>query len=190
MRSMNTNALFVPGEKLGTIEEGESGEGTYEDNGNIRAVTTGKGHLDAQNKVFKVTAMSGAISIPRVGEEVIARINSVQNALASLEIIRAGDRVLGRTFTGMLYHGRMGKTPVKTLKSYVKPGDIIRGKVISNKTPIQISTVDSRQGVILANCSKCGEKLEKTNKPNLLVCQNCGWRETRLLAPDYGQPKW
>jgi len=187
---MSAEGVIVPGEKLGSIEEGEPGEGTYEEKGNVRAQIIGRGGLDVENRVFRIAPLREELPIPRIDEDVIARVVSVQNMLATLEIIRAGDRVLGRTFTGLLYHRRAGRAPIKTLKNLVKPGDIIRGRVTYNKSPIQISTMGDKYGVILASCSKCGGKLEKTNKPNFLVCQNCGWRETRLIASDYREPKW
>ena len=186
---MRIEEVTVPGEKLGSIEEGEAGEGTYEENGTIRAQVIGKGGLDFKDRIFRVAPLKEEVPIPKVDEDVIARVVSVQNTLATLEIIRAGDRVLGRTFTGLLYHKRLSRAFVKNLRSYLKPGDIIRGKVTYNGSPIQISTIGNRYGVILANCSKCGYGLERANKPNLLMCQNCGWRETRLIAPDYGELK-
>jgi len=187
---MNIEEVMVPGEKLGSIEEGEAGEGTYEENGNVRAQIVGKGGLHVKDRVFRITPLKGEIPTPRMNEDIVARVVSVQNTLATLEIIRAGDRVLGRTSTGLLYHKRLGRALVRNLRSYVKPGDIIRGRIVYNRSPIQISMMGSKYGVILANCSKCGGKLERTNKPNFLVCQNCGWRETRLIAPDYDEPKW
>jgi exosome complex component CSL4 len=187
---MRTEKVIIPGEKLGSIEEGESGEGTYEEDGNVRAQVIGTGGLDLKSRVFTMTPLREEMPIPRINEDVIARVVSVQNTLATLEIIRAGDRVLGRTFTGLLYQKRAAKTLIRTLRNLVKPGDIMRGRVTYNKSPIQISTIGSNCGVILANCSKCGGKLERMAKSNFLVCQNCGWRETRLIAPDYGEPKW
>lgn len=187
---MVVQRIVVPGEELGSIEEGEAGEGTHEESGLVKAQIIGSLEFDKAKKVFRVVPIKDKAPIPRMGEEVIARVISVQNKLATLEIIRAGERVLRRTFTGLLYYKRLDGSAVKDLRNHIRPGDTIRGKIIYNRSPIQISMSDGKCGVVLANCSICGYKLEKTDRVNFLICRNCGSRESRLVAPDYGEPEW
>jgi len=180
----------VPGEVIGEVEEGDAGQGTYEGNGEVRSILTGRVHYDQEGKVFTVEPLAPSPPIPREGEEVIARAISVQNSLATLEIVKASDRRLGRTFTGLLHHSRAGRIVGSRLKKYLKPGDIVRVKIAYDKNLIHVSMIGSRFGAVLAYCSKCGGKLEKRGSRNLLQCEDCGWRETRLTASDYGDLKW
>lgn len=182
--------VMVPGEVVGAIEEGDAGQGTYEEDGQVRSVLTGVVHYDMENKVFTVEPLVPSPAIPREGEEVIARAISVQNSLATLEIVKASDRTLERTYTGLLHHSRAGRTVGSKLKKYLKPGDIVRVKVAYDKNLIHVSMIGSRFGAVLAYCSKCGGKLEKKGPRNLLQCEVCGWRESRLTASDYGALRW
>lgn len=189
---MRTEAgqVAVPGEAIGAVEEGDAGQGTYEGNGEVRSILTGRVHYDPEGKVFTVEPLAPSPTIPKEGEEVIARAVSVQNSLATLEIVKASDRRLGRTFTGLLHHSRAGRIVGSRLKKYLKPGDIVRVKIAYDKNLIHVSMIGSRFGAVLAYCSKCGGKLEKRGSRNLLECEDCGWRETRLMASDYGTFKW
>lgn len=190
METAKDKGVVVPGEIIGTIEEGEPGEGTYEERGDVRAMFVGKGLFDPKNKLFVVSLLPSGPSIPREGEEVIARAIVVQNSLATLEIMKTSDRTLGRTFTGLLYHARAGKGVRSRLKKYIKPGDVVRAKVVYDKNLIHVAMMGDRFGVILAYCSRCGGTLEKRGARNYLYCRSCGWRETRLTASDYGALKW
>jgi len=190
MSEVGNRGVVVPGDVMGTIEEGGPGEGTYEKEGRVRATLIGQGQLDRENKVFVVKPLAPGLSLPREGEEVIARVVSVQNSLAILEIVKSSDRTLGGTFTGLLHHTRAGGGVRSKLKKYMKAGDIVRAKVVYAKNLIHVSTVGSRLGVILGYCSKCGGKLERKGSGNYLHCVNCDWKEARFTAADYGTLEW
>lgn len=186
---IDAGQIAVPGEVIGTIEEGDAGQGTYEGDGEVRSILIGRVHYDPEGKVFTVESLAPSPTIPKEGEEVIARAVSVQNSLATLEIVEASDRRLERTYTGLLHHSRAGRMVGSRLKKYLKPGDIVRVRVAYAKNLIHVSMIGSRFGAVLAYCSKCGGKLEKRGSRNFLQCEVCGWRETRLTASDYGTLK-
>ena len=190
MKETRSKEIAVPGDTVGAIEEGDSGQGTYEDQGRIYSMFTGRMRFDPKNKVFQVDPLTSSPPFPREGEEVIARVITVQNSLATLEIVKISDRVLGRTFTGLLHHSRAGRIVGSRLKKYLKPGDIVRVKVVYDKNLIHVSMVGQRFGAIQAYCSKCGGRLEKRGARNLLYCVDCGWKDTRLTSSDYGTLKW
>jgi len=190
VKEMRSKEIAVPGDTVGVIEEGDSGHGAYEDQGRIHSMFTGRMRFDPKNKVFQVDPLTSSPPFPREGEEVIARVITVQNSLATLEIVKVSDRVLGRTFTGLLHHSRAGRIVGSRLKKYLKPGDIVRVEVVYDKNLIHVSMVGQRFGAIQAYCSKCGGRLEKRGARNLLYCVDCGWKDTRLTSSDYGNLKW
>ena len=63
-------------------------------------------------------------------------------------------------------------------------GDILRAKVTQVKPNIQLNTKDKNMVVIKALCGKCRNMLIK--KDQILECENCGNKEKRLTAIDFG----
>ena len=64
-------------------------------------------------------------------------------------------------------------------------GDIIRAKVFQVKPSIQLTTKGKDYGTIRSLCQRCRSQLEK--KDNILECHQCGHKEKRKMAFDYGQ---
>lgn len=184
--SENSELLVIPGERLGSIEEGISELGTYEEEGNVRAAYIGRAIVDKEQKKFSVLPLTKTPIYPYKGQNVIAKIVSVQNTLAIAEIIAIEGVFINKSFTGLLHSSRIGGRYEKNLRRIIKPGDLVRCKVISSEGTIHLGMIGSTFGVIEASCSVCGGILKKTGRRNQLKCDNCGNVETRLLASDYG----
>ena len=151
MKETRNREITIPGDTVGAIEEGDPGQGTYEDQGRVNSMFTGRIRFDPKNKIFRVDPLTSSPPFPREGEEVIARVMNVQNSLATLEIVKTSDRVLGRTFTGLLHHSRAGRIVGSRLKKYLKPGDLVRVKVVYDKNLIHVSMVGQRPGLRFLN---------------------------------------
>ncbi|MGB9758606.1 MAG: exosome complex RNA-binding protein Csl4 [Thermoproteota archaeon] len=182
----NSELLVIPGEKLGSIEEGISEFGTYEEEGNVRAAYVGRAIVDKEQKKFSILPLTKTPVYPYKGQNVIAKIINVQNTLATAQIIAIEGVFINKSFTGLLHSSRIGGRYEKNLRRIMKPGDLVRCKVISNEGTIHLGISGSFFGVIEASCSVCGGVLKKTSRRNQLKCENCGNIETRLLASDYG----
>lgn len=187
--SDDSELLVVPGEKLGSIEEGISEFGTYEEEGNVRAAYIGRAIVDKEQKKFSILPLTKTPVYPYKGQNVIVKIINVQNTLATAQIIAIEGTFISKSFTGLLHSSRIGGRYEKNLRRIMKPGDLVRCKVISNEGTIHLGISGSFFGVIEANCSVCGGVLKKTGRRNQLKCENCGNIETRLLASDYGTMK-
>lgn len=185
----NLESLVVPGEKLGSIEEGIPEFGTYEEEGNVRAAYIGRAIVDKEQKKFSVLPLTKTPVYPCKGQVVIVRITNVQNTLATAQIITIEGSFINKSFTGLLHSSRIEGRYEKNLRRIMKPGDLVRCKVISNEGTIHLGISGSFFGVIEASCSVCGGTLRKTNRRNQLKCESCGNIETRLLASDYGTMK-
>ncbi|MBO3802704.1 MAG: exosome complex RNA-binding protein Csl4, partial [Candidatus Brockarchaeota archaeon] len=101
-------------------------------------------------------------------------------------IFKVGKDLLENPFSGWLHITRICRGYVKKLEDVVKPGDIVRGRVVSNKNGVcQVTTLGSSFGVVQAYCSGCGSGLASIGRGRL-ACGNCGRIETRKIADDYG----
>jgi len=177
--------MSIPGDKLAVIEEFEAGEGTYVDDGVIRASTVGVVHRDVVNR--KIMVKRGKENRPpKVGDVIIGQVESAQPSEVNIRIHFINDSPSQKGFIGMLLlredeskAGRGNKLPCKA-------GDLIRAKVAANVDMIIILTLSCPNcGVIYAHCSLCGGQLIKMNAR--LKCVECGNIEHRVIAPDYGK---
>jgi exosome complex component CSL4 len=73
---------------------------------------------------------------------------------------------------------------IKEASSEYKAEDYIRAKVIQVSPSVQLETKERNFGAIKALCSKCRHPLVK--KSQGLECENCGNKEYRRIAEDYG----
>ena len=85
---------------------------------------------------------------------------------------------------GTLRVSEIAKGYVKDPADMFSFGDIFRAKVTQVKPNIQLDTKDENMGVIRALCTKCRHPLVKKDKT--LECENCGNKERRLMAMDFG----
>lgn len=73
---------------------------------------------------------------------------------------------------------------IKEASTEYKPEDYVRAKVIQVKPSVQLETKERNLGAIRALCTKCRHPLVK--KDHNLECENCGNKEHRRIAEDYG----
>ncbi len=178
--------LVLPGERLGVIEEFTPDSGTYEKNGVIYSKIVGRSLLDLQNRRVSVYPLVEGVVVPKIGTVVIGQIGNAQSDNVLVRIFRIGKKKLSGNFGGILHVSDVSDRYVDSMSDVVKPGDIIRAKVISAKNQIfHLSTNDKNLGILYAFCSRDGTLLEQQRYD--LKCPKCGNIERRKLAPDYGK---
>jgi exosome complex component CSL4 len=181
-----SGTFVVPGEKIAVIEEFMPSLGTFEECGEIRSQIAGFVVIDSISRTISVLRKGKRPKVPRRGEIVIGQISSVESKLATVDILKIGKDTVGNPFSGWLHITRISRGYVKRLEDVVKPGDLIRGRVVSNKNGVcQLTTLGNSFGVIQAYCSECGSSLAPIGRSKL-ACGNCGKVETRKVADDYG----
>ena len=177
--------FVVPGENIGVIEEFTPGPGTYVEQGEIHAKVSGRTLLDMQNKTVSIFPTVHGARVPKVGSIVTGQVMSLQNKTANIRIFKIGNESLSGVFSGLLYISDISTSYVESLNEAVKPGDIVRAKVISERNRIfHLSTADKDLGVVYAFCSRCGSTLQQ--KRYRMQCAECGNIEKRRAAYDYG----
>ena len=178
--------LVLPGERLGVIEEFVPDSGTYVKDGVIFSKIVGRSLLDLQNRRVSVYPVVEGAVVPKLGTVIIGQIGNAQSDNVLVKIFMIGKKKLSGNFGGILHVSDVSDRYVDLMADVVKPGDIVRAKVISEKNQIfHLSTNDRNLGIIHAFCSRDGTLLEQQHYD--LKCPKCGNIERRKMAPDYGK---
>ena len=183
---MNKNKLVLPGEQVSTSEELLSGDGTFEEDGIIRASRIGKYVIDEKHRKAIVKPLTSIPVVIKKGDIILAEVRSVRSSMVIADAIHVigKQRSISGDANGTLRVSEISNGYVKDPSTEYAAGDIIRAKVIQVKPNLQLATKDRDLGVIKAMCSKCRHPL--SIKGNTLECQNCNNRERRKTADDYG----
>ncbi len=186
MMSEKNENVVLPGEQVSTMEELIPGEGTFEEEGIIRAAIVGKYYVDKRNKKACVKPLTTVPVMVQNGDTVLARVRMVRSNMVIADVIhvKGKQRAISGDNNGTLKVAEISQSYIKDPATEFAAGDIIRAKVIQVRPNIQLSTKDRELGSILSLCKKCRNTLSK--KGNQLVCENCGNKERRSTAPDYG----
>jgi exosome complex component CSL4 len=178
--------LVMPGERLGVIEEFIPDSGTYVKDGVIFSKIIGRSLVDLQNRRVSVYPVIEGAVYPKVGTVVIGQIGNAQSDNVLVKIFRVGKKKLSGSFGGILHVSDVSDRYVDQMSDVCKPGDIVRGKVISEKNKVfHLSTNDKNLGIMYAFCSRDGTLLNQDGYD--LKCPKCGNVERRKISPDYGK---
>ena len=177
---------MLPGEKLSTSEELLSGDGTFEEDGIIRAARIGKYVVDEKHRRAIVKPVTSVPVRVKRGDTVLAEVRFIRSSMIIADVIhvKGENRGISGDTNGTLRVSEISQSYVKDPASEFSLGDIIRAKVTQVNPNIQLETKDRSLGVIKGLCTKCRHTLIK--KDNILECENCGNKEQRRTAIDYG----
>ncbi len=183
--------MQVPGNKLGDEIEYASGEGTYSENEEVRALYSGKENIDEENRTIHINPSFQIVKKIEVGDVLYGIVNDVTEKSATATLFTDNsnkERRLNLSTDFAMMRIDAVKTPgvfINTLKDLLRRGDIIKLQIIKvDKDLIDFSIRNKGLGVIKANCSKCKETLKLT-KDNKLYCSNCERYESRKIGSPY-----
>lgn len=178
--------LVMPGDQLSTSEELLPGDGTFEENGIIRAARIGTYVVDEKHRTAEVKPASSTPVILKRGDIVIARVTNAKPTMIIAEVVHVTGKT--RSISGetdaTVHVKEIAQGFIKDASTEYKSEDYIRAKVIQVKPSVQLETKDRNLGAIKALCSRCRHPLIK--KSHGLECENCGNKEHRRIAEDYG----
>ncbi len=179
--------LVVPGERLGVIEEFIPDSGTYVKDGVIYSKVIGRALVDLQNRRVSVYPLVKDDLVPKASSIVVGQIGNAQSDNVLVKIFKLNNKKLSGEFSGILHVSDVSDRYVDMMSDVVKPGDIVKARVISAKNRVyHLSTNDKNLGIMYAFCSRCGNLLEH-QRYDELRCPKCGNIEKRKIAPDYGK---
>ena len=179
--------IVMPGEQLSTSEELLPGEGTFEEDGIIRAARVGKYVVNEKYRRAEVKPVTSTPVILKRGDIVIARVESVRSSMIIATVIHVAgkNRSISGDTNATLRVSEIARGYVKDPSTEFGVGDFIRAKVTQVKPSLQLTTKDSEFGAIKSLCSKCRNPLVK--KGDMLECENCGNKQKRRITMDYGK---
>jgi len=183
---MNENDIVMPGDELSTSEELLPGDGTYEEDGIIRASRIGKYIIDKKYRRAKVKPFTSTPVVVKKGDIVLAEVRFAKPMMIVADVIHVigKNRGISGDNNGTIHASEISRSYVKDASTEYKVGDIVRAKIFQVKPSIQLTTKDKDLGTIKALCVKCRHPLDQ--KGNSLECNNCGNKEHRKTAIDYG----
>jgi len=184
---MEINKIVLPGDQVSTSEELLPGDGTFEEDGIIRASRVGVFSIDEKHKKAVVKPLTSVPTELKKNDLILAQVESIKSNMVVAEVLHVigKKRPISGDTNATLRVSEISTSYVKEPSTEFNIGDIIRAKVTQVKPSLQITTRDKNLGVIKANCSNCRQILNK--KGNILECNNCGNKEKRKLAIDYGE---
>ncbi len=178
--------LKSPGDELAMAEEFSAGEGTFEDDGVIRASVVGRAEVDQKSRAIVVRSINYP-PVLEIGDEVIGVIAGLKSSMAMVDVIRAvreREREVANREEGTIHISKISDGFVSDVKKCFKQRDVIKARVIQVKPSLQLTTAGDDLGVIQAYCSKCREKLARSGRN--LKCPSCLNIEERELSELYG----
>lgn len=183
---MSKHKIVLPGDQVSTSEELLPGEGTFEEEGIIRASRAGIYVVDEKQKKATIKPLTSVPVELKKNDTVLAEVSSVRSNMVIVNVIHLTgvQRAISGETDATLRVSEISNTYIKDPSSEFSPGDVIRAKVTQVKPSLQLITKDRNLGVIKALCGRCRHAL--VNKGNTLECPNCNNKERRKIADDYG----
>ena len=186
---MKTGEIVLPGDEIGEVNKYKPGEGTYTENGKIKAKVIGRVKIDKRNGVLSVEPLKDPKKL-HTKEIVLGEVVSVSNTIANIKIYfvyKKGEiKRLYYPFSATLHISQLGFRASK-LSEYMKVGDLIAARIILDRTvPLSLSIASRELGIIAAYCGTCGGAMKiKDARTGTMVCTRCGKNEKRKLSSMY-----
>ena len=188
-KSAKDGEVVTTGQYLGVIEEFlPHKRSTYVKEGEIYAAKTGEIKIDDKKRKIKIkTYEDDQRKSIRIGDVVIGQVVFLRKYSIGLRFYTINGKLhFNSSNFGNVHVSEIANKYVEKIKEAFQATDIIRTKVIKkNLNEFDMTTKGKKFGVIHADCSICGTKLDRIGYDKL-QCSRCGHVEKRKLADDYG----
>ena len=179
--------ILFPGDFITNEEMFLPGRGTFAEDGKVKASYFGTLVRDMERRKVRINSIVSVPSSYKKGDTVVGVVQKLRENFAFIEIIPISSksyRQIPQSVPAVIHVSEVRGGYAKSIGNEMRPGDIIRAKVIDVKPhTIYLSTVGARYGVIKAFCVKCRHPLERRGK--VLVCPQCNWKDNRKITEDY-----
>ena len=184
----NEEKIVMPGDKLGIIEQYVPGEGTYDDEGEIKSSVLGNVKINQKKRIISVDSKFGKPALLKKGDIVYGQITDIkpQRANVNIDCIKDNPRPLALPYMGAIHISQAKKDYLEKLSDAFRIGDIVQAKVVKiTGDNVDLSTVDKDCGVLKAMCTRCRDYMHTTNKNNEVQCNTCNRKEKREVSINY-----
>ena len=185
--SIEDEKIVMPGDKLGIIEQYLPGEGTYDDDGDIKSAVLGNVKINQKMKVISVVS-DAKPALLKVGDTVYGQITDIkpQRANLKIECMKDNGRPLALPYMGAIHISQTKKDYLEKLGDAFRIGDIVQAKVVKiTGDNVDLSTVDEDCGVLKAMCTRCRDYMHTTQKKDEVQCNTCNRKEKRKVSINY-----
>ncbi|HSD05407.1 MAG TPA: exosome complex RNA-binding protein Csl4 [Nitrosopumilaceae archaeon] len=168
----------LPGDKIATIEEFETGDNTFDDGHTIRSVVVGSREFDKTNRIAKINRLKSP-AVPQVNDLVIGNVAALMNNMFAVTMLYINGKP---THSGLecICQAKGAKKRIITRVS-----DIVMVKVISHLNGAIHATISEPDlGVLFTQCNKCAGKVVPLG--GNVKCVDCGYIEERKLSSKFG----
>jgi exosome complex component CSL4 len=180
--------VVITGQYLGVVEEFLPDEqSTFVKGGEIFATKTGMISIDDKRKIEVETHQEVDRKTVKIGDIVLGPILFLRKYSVGLNFYTINQKIhFNSSYLGNIHVSQISNKYVEKVQDAFQITDIVRAKVIDqNGNEYTLTTAGKDLGVIHADCSICGTKLDKIGF-NKLKCALCLNVEKRKLADDYG----
>jgi len=187
-KDIKNKDVVLTGQYLGVVEEYLHDElSTYVKDGDIFATKTGLISIDEKRQIEVKTHQEEDRKTVKIGDIVIGPIIFLRKYSVGINFFTINNKIhFNSSYFGNIHVSQISKRYTENVKDAFQITDILRAKVIDKKVnEFSLSTVGNNLGVLHADCSICGTRLEKVGF-NTLKCPSCGNNEKRKLSNDYG----
>ena len=185
--AINEEEIVMPGDKLGIIEQYLPGEGTYDDEGEIKSAVLGNVRIDQRRKVISVESQAKP-ALLKVGDIIYGQITDIksQRANVNIDCIKDNARPLALPYMGAIHISQAKKDYLEKLGDAFRIGDIVQAKVVRiTGDNVDLSTTDRDCGVLKAMCTRCRDYMHTTARKNEVQCYTCNKKERRKVSINY-----
>jgi len=169
----------IPGDKIGIIEEFESGKNTFEDGHNVRATVIGTVEIDKKSRIAQVQNIPTS-GIPEVGDVVIGTVAAVMSSMIAVSINYVNN-IRTKSNVECICQTRHFRK-----KNIALVNDIVVSRIIAHKNgTIHASINEPEFGVLFTKCKKCGGKVIPMR--DAIKCTECNWIDERKLSNNFGK---
>ena len=166
----NEEKIVMPGDKLGIIEQYVPGEGTYDDEGEIKSSVLGNVKINQKKRIISVDSKFGKPALLKKGDIVYGQITDLkpQRANINIDCIKDNPRPLALPYMGAIHISQAKKDYLEKLSD-----------------AFDLSTVDKDCGVLKAMCTRCRDYMHTTQKKDEVRCNSCNKKEKRKVSINY-----
>lgn len=169
----------IPGDKIGIIEEFESGKNTFEDGHNVRATVIGTVEIDKKSRIAQVQNIRTS-GIPEVDDVVIGTVAAVMSSMIAVSINYVNNIRTKSNVECICQTRHFRKKNIALLN------DIVVLRIIAHKNgTIHASINEPEFGVLFTKCKKCGGPVIPMR--DAIKCTECNWIDERKLSNNFGK---
>ena len=119
--------FVMPGDAIGIIEQYLPGEGTYNDEGDIKASVLGNVKITPEIKTIEVEPVSGSPGLLKVDDVVYGQITDIRNQRVNVKLdsIKGSTRPLALPYMAAIHISKAKEGYLKQLTDAFRIGDII-----------------------------------------------------------------